>query len=251
MPWAFVKLVKNILNEKPKGLFLTGDISNGLFTCLHLKILATFVECPIYFVIGNHDRHFSSFAGKDEAIRSMCRKYPNLIWLTETDTIKLNDDVALIGVDGWYDARIGDPKYLRLSIDWRLIEDFRKLPTMSERIDAFRVYADEQTALLEAKLEAALSHGYRSIYALVHVPCWEEATRYRDSIVERYFLPYNTNTGMGEMLERVMAKYPRQNLTVLTGHVHKREFIRVSRNINCQVGDANQLLTPFSQIVYL
>jgi Icc protein len=250
-PWTLYSFIKNIVTENPTGVFLTGDISNGTFTCFHLKLMATFIKCPIYFILGNHDYYLSDIETQHAKIRKMCKNYPNLIWLTDSDVIKLDDDIALIGVEGWYDAKVGNPKYLKYAADWFMIKDFRKLLSMKERVESFRHLANNGSELLTTKLTKALSQNYKSIYILTHFPPWKEATRYRGSYLEKYFMPYNINLGLGKMIEKIMSQHREKNVTVCCGHTHQPEFIRVSNNINCQVGAANQLETPHSQIIYL
>src|ERR1039458_8217009 len=103
-PWTFVRFIRHIIKVNPTGVFLTGDISNGILISLHLRILANFIKCPIYIVAGNHDYHFSSIDMVHGKIRALCKEFPNLIWLTESNVIGLNDEVAIIGAEGWYDA---------------------------------------------------------------------------------------------------------------------------------------------------
>jgi len=251
LPWTLYNLIQNIIKENPSGIFLTGDISNGTFTCFHLKLLAYFVKCPIYFVLGNHDYYLTGLEEQHKKIRAMCAKYPNLIWVTDNDPIALNEDVILVGAEGWYDARIGNPKHLKLAADWLMIKDFRKLPSMKERVIEFAKVADKSSRLLETKLTAALEQTHKSVFILTHFPPWREATRFKGSILEKYFIPYNVNLGMGQVIEKIMANVTNKNVTVLSGHTHEPEFIRVSKNINCQVGAANQLSAPNSQKIYL
>jgi predicted MPP superfamily phosphohydrolase len=249
--WTFYKLIRHIIIENPDGLFLTGDISNGLFIKLHLTILAKYIRCPIYFVLGNHDVHFSSFKKVYSKIRNICAKYPNLIWLTsQSEPIKIGDEVALIGAEGWYDSRIGNPEYLKATFDWILIKEFRELATMEERISLFKKLADEDTASLERKLIQALDGDYKTVYILSHFPGWKEATRDVGTLLEKFWLPYNVNVGLGQMIERVMETRRRRNVNILSGHTHQPEFIRVSRNINCQIG-VSKLFNLNSQKIYL
>lgn len=230
------KLISHIRKEKPKAIFLTGDISNGIMTCLDLKILATWVKCPIYFILGNHDYHFSSFEETHEKIRQLCMQYPNLIWLTESDIISLTDDVAIIGTEGWYDASSGKTSYLKITPDWLLIKDLKKLSSMDDRILAFKNLADKSCELIENKLETALNQGYKTIYILTHVPPWKEATRDIGTILENYWIPYNVNLRLGKTIEKVMQDRKKRNVTVLSGHTHNPLHIHISRNIECQVG---------------
>lgn len=237
-PWTLIRFITHIVNEKPKGVFLTGDISTGPLLCPHLKLMAMFIKCPIYFVLGNHDYHFTSIEKQHEKIRAMCKSYPNLIWMTESDVIDLHHEVALIGAEGWYDAQLGNPKYLKATLDWFLTEDFRKLPTMEERVEAFRALADKSCHILEDKLEKVWAQGFKSAYVLTHFPPWKEATRDEGTILEKYYLPYNVNLRLGKMIERVMADRKKRNVTVLAGHTHTDCWIHVSRNIECKVNKA-------------
>lgn len=171
-------------------------------------------------------------------MRDICREVKNLIWLTESDVIDLNHEVGLIGAEGWYDAQLGNPDYLKATLDWMLTRDFRDLPSMKERVDAFRTLAKKSCDLLEDKLEKALAQNFKSIYILTHFPPWKEATRDEGTVLEKYYLPYNVNLGLGQMIERVMLDRNKRNVTVLAGHTHSDAWIHVSRNIECKVNKA-------------
>lgn len=238
LPWATFSFLKTLKQEKPTGIFLTGDISNGILTCFHLKMLAKTVDCPIYFVLGNHDIWFSSFEARYQQIRELCRQHSNLIWLSESEIIGLNEEVAVIGADGWYDAQLGEPKYLKYSLDRFLIEDFKKLPYLDSKIEAFRHLADISSKNISNKLEQALDLNYKTIYILTHMPPWKEATRDESSILKDFWLPYNANIRLGNAIEEIMQYRKKRNVVVLSGHTHHPEFIRISRNIQCQVGKA-------------
>lgn len=248
-PWNLVRFFKYINDQNPRGVFLTGDISSGLMTNLHLKMLATMIDCPIYFVLGNHDYYFHSIEEQHQKIRETCQQFPNLIWLTESEVIDLDHEVALIGAEGWYDAQMGNPEWLKITLDWIMTKDFRKLPTMEARVEKFRELATQTTNLLEEKLERALEQNYKTVYIMTHFPPWKEATRYEGSLLQEYHLPYNVNLRLGEMIERVMGPRKKRNVTVLAGHTHHPEYIRVSRNINCQVGQS-VLFNVKSQTIY-
>jgi predicted phosphohydrolase len=201
-------------------------------------MLAKTVDCPIYFVLGNHDIWFSSFEERYQQIRDLCKEYPNLIWMSEADVTALNDEVAIIGTDGWYDAEIGEPKYLKYSLDQFLIQDIRKLPYLDSKIEKFRSLADISCKQLINKLEKALELDYKTVYILTHMPPWKEATRDESSLLKDFWLPYNTNIRLGNAIEEVMQSRKKRNVVVLSGHTHHPEFIRISRNIHCQVGKA-------------
>jgi predicted phosphohydrolase len=237
-PWTKFRFIRHIVREAPKGVFITGDISNGVFTSFDLELLARFVKCPIYFILGNHDYHFSSIEKTHDKIRKLCKKHDNLIWMTESDVISLTPEVALIGAEGWYDASVGKPEYLKATPDWLLIEDFRLLPTMKARIEAFRDLAEQSCRIICDKLEKALEQDHKTVYILTHFPPWKEATRDVGTFMEPFWLPYNVNLRLGKAIEGVMKDRNKRHVTVLAGHTHTDCWIHVSRNIECKVNDA-------------
>jgi 3',5'-cyclic-AMP phosphodiesterase len=235
-PWNLLKLFNNIKNQKPKGIFLTGDISNGLSTAFILKIMAKFLRCPIYFVMGNHDYSFSSFQKTNLKIRNLCKNYQNLVWMTEAEPIALNNDVALIGAEGWYDASAGNTKYLKFTPDWMMIKELRSLSTMEERVKMFQLLANKSSEQIAAKLKTALTQGYKTIYILTHVPGWKQATKNYGTIFENFWLPYNTNLRLGDTIEKIMKNHPDRHVICLAGHTHDPKIVRISFNIECHVG---------------
>jgi predicted phosphohydrolase len=252
LPWTLMQFVIHILKENPKGVFLTGDLSNGLLVHWHLKLLATFIKCPIYFVLGNHDYHFSSIEKVHDKIRKACKARPNLIWMTDAGVIKLSDEVALIGTEGWYDADKGKPKYLQFTFDWFMTEDFRKLPDMKARMAAWQKLAEQSADKLSKKLNKALASSVNSIYVLTHFPPWKEATHDMGSLWEPFWLPYNVNLCMGKMLVNKMSAYEEKHITVLAGHTHSDSWIHVSRNVECKViADKYYGLLRNEEVIYI
>lgn len=237
-PFTLTNFIRRIRKEKPKGVFFTGDISNGAQTPFHLKLLATSLKCPIYFVLGNHDYHFSSFDKMHSRIRELCKKHDNLIWVTDNGVIHLNEEVGLIGAEGWYDAEEGKPHYLQMTFDWFLVKDFRQLPNMQARIDYWRELAKKSADDIADKLEKAIEQDYKTIYVMTHFPPWKEATRDVGTFMEKFWLPYNTNLVLGRNIERVMKDHKKRNVTVLAGHTHTDCWIHVARNIECKVSRA-------------
>jgi len=237
-PFRMFKFIRHLLKENPKGIFLTGDISNGWATAWHLRLIATFVKCPIYFVLGNHDYHFSSVDKTHKKIRELCKEFPNLIWMTDAGVVHLSDEVCLIGTEGWYDADNGKPKYLQFTLDWMLTEDFRKLPDMEARIEHWRQIADQSAHDIVDKLEKAIEQGYKTIYILTHFPPWREATRDVGTFMEQFWLPYNVNLRLGKAIKHAMQEHKKKHVTVLAGHTHTDCWIHVTRNVDCKVSKA-------------
>jgi len=237
-PWTLMRFIYHVIKQRPHGVFLTGDISTGPLLCFHLKLLAKYIKCPIYFVLGNHDYHFTSIAKQHEKIRNLCKECPNLVWLTNSDVISLNNEVGLIGTEGWYDAKLGIPDYLKYSFDRFLVKEFRTLHSLEEQIASFRDLATWSCKFLEDKLEKALAQNFKTVYIMTHFPPWKEATRDVGKLLEKFWLPYNVNYGLGQMIERVMKDRKKRNVTLLAGHTHTDAWIHVARNIECKVNKA-------------
>jgi 3',5'-cyclic-AMP phosphodiesterase len=249
-PWKKYSFLLQLKQQEPKGIFLTGDISTGPLLSLDLWLLSK-VGCPIYFVLGNHDYHFSSIEKTHAKIRKLCAKYPNLIWMQDQEVIGLDDEIALIGAESWYSVDLGNPKWIKYTMDWWLIKDFRQLPSMEKRIEAFRSIADESCKNIERKLEKAIEQDYKTIYILSHYPVCVEATRSEDVLMSSFWLPYDTNIRMGKTVERVMSKYKTKNARIFCGHSHQETFAQISRNVWCQVGRGRYIGVPHSQKIYL
>lgn len=238
--WSKWQLLNAILDENPRGVFLTGDIAEGVFLEGVLDLLGRKAGRPIYYVLGNHDLWGSSFKNTHDMVRRLGKKHKNLIWMTEAGIVPINDEVCLIGTDGWYDARIGNPNYICYTFDWWMTKEFRQLPNMNARIEAMRAIADESAKVMSERLEEALTT-YKSVYLLTHMPCFEAAHRSNNPVIEAFWMPYNINYALGQALERVMEQHKKRQLTVLSGHSHNPVSIHVARNVECRVGKASYL----------
>jgi 3',5'-cyclic-AMP phosphodiesterase len=244
MPWTPGNFASKLLEENPAGLILAGDIACGLTIKQTLKSLAKKLDhIPIYFVVGNHDYYATSIRETTKILKELCATYPNLHWLTDTDHIALTDDVALIGEDGWYDGRLGNPVYLSYNFDWMVIDEFYKLKGAAEKAAYGQKLADDATAYLRVKLERALEK-FQTVYVITHMPPWAEATRAVGTEMEDFWLPYNVNSGMGKMIEEVMKDRHNQNVIVLAGHTHVPAIVHVAHNIECIVQPGKYLGAP-------
>jgi predicted phosphohydrolase len=252
-PWKKHSFLKLLKKEESTGLILTGDISNGKQICNDLQLIAEFIECPVYFVLGNHDYHWSSLQEIHEKIRNLCVKFPNLIWMTYSGVLHINEEVAFIGIEGWYDAENGNSQYLKLTPDWFLIEEFRNQLNMEARIAIWRKLAQLSADQMANHLERAIEQKYKSIYLLTHYPPWTSATRDVGTLLEKFWLPYNCNLHLGRAIEKVMEHHKKRHVTVLCGHTHTPVDIRISRNIECRVGPGHYFGVPKTdqQIIFL
>ena len=250
-PWGRRQFLNTILNEKPKAIFLTGDISNSYQTLMgDLDFLGMRVGRPVYFVTGNHDYHGSDFETVHSGIRRLCNEHSNLVWIDEELPIALTEEVGIVGNRGWYDAFCGNTEFLKFTIDWWLIKDFRNLPNFNARIEMFRELAKKSAEEVCEKLLVALEQ-FKSVYLLTHFPTHKEANRCHSLLSEAFYEPYNTNIVLGKKLEEIMAKYKKRHLTVLSGHTHEAAIIHAARNIEVRVGKGSYFKLTEDEIIYI
>lgn len=242
-PWSGERFIEHLKRERPSGLIITGDISDGVNIGRHLRWLASNLHFPIYFTLGNHDVFFRKMSDVYDEVRALCLAHTNLFWMQESGIIKLNEDTALAGIDGWFDVAIGNPDYITFTADWLCVDEFRSLPDMKSRIDAYKALAQKSADIAVPLLEEAFKT-YKTVYLMTHVPPWQQATRDVGTIFEQYWMPYNINHRLGVALEDVMAKYPDRKLVVLCGHTHNPLVARIAANIVCRVGKGKYIGTP-------
>src|SRR5271166_1954693 len=139
-PWMRYDMLNAIRDAKPHGVFLTGDISNGPTLIGDLRFMAKRAGRPIYFVLGNHDYWFSSIEKVHNNLKQICDEYKNLIWMDSSEPIALSEEVGLIGCRGWYDARVGNPNFIKCTFDWFLIKELREL-NWKQRFEKFKELA--------------------------------------------------------------------------------------------------------------
>ena len=70
--------------------------------------MATYIEKPIYFILGNHDYYKGQVNEVRDAMRMLTDTHKWLFWLPASGIQKLCSNTLLIGQDGWADGRLGD-----------------------------------------------------------------------------------------------------------------------------------------------
>lgn len=226
--WQRSSFYKKIIKENPGAIIITGDISNGNNLYNDLVFLAS-LKTPIYFTLGNHEFWKSSFEEITSQVRELCKIFPNLIWLTESDIVPLKYQTFLIGADGWYDGRSGVENYLRFSIDRLYIKEY-KGKTFDEQLNLMRSLADNATDSIIKKLNQAIDIGAKTIYIATHFPPYKEASRSRIPILKDFWKSYDINFNLGERVKEI-ANIKDINIIFISGHVHKEKILQVSNNI--------------------
>lgn len=207
----------------PAAVFLTGDISEAPRLPEHLLTLDALLDCPIYFVLGNHDFYGGSIAAVRAEAASLTRDVPHLCWLPSAGVITLAPGHALVGQDGWGDGRAGDPdgSTVRLN-DWRQIADLLAINAVRDipaRITALRALGDESAQALDRDLALALRDHAR-VTVLTHVPPFTGACWHDGAVSSAEWLPWYTCVAVGEVLIRAAEAHPDRQLEVYCGHTH-------------------------------
>lgn len=230
---------KDYLRElEPDCLIVSGDIAEGERVCECLRDFDESFDFPIFFVLGNHDFYFKSFAEVEKNVRETVENAENLRWLSETGIVELDAETALIGIEGWGDGRCGT---LNLSEgrtrDIFTIEDYKNL----DAAGIGRLLA-ERGALYAERLEPVLQKAvekYRKILFVTHVPpfaevCFDRSLR----IIPEFKQPFYICGAIGDMLLETLNAHPACRMTVLCGHTHEKADRQILENLRVRVKES-------------
>ena len=235
---GFELFAGELARSTAQAFLLGGDLSKAGNVEQSLLVLEERLERPIYFVLGNHDFYLGSIAGVRAQMRALSRRSKRLFWLPEAGVVSLSATTALIGHDGWGDARLGNYAGTPIELnDFLLIDELSGLGRAA-RIERLRALGDEAAAHVRATLPSALT-SHREILFLTHVPPFRQACRYQGRESDDDWLPYFTCAAVGEALVELMAAHPDCQLTVLCGHTHGEGDVRLSHNLRCITGAAD------------
>ncbi len=234
---AVVAFCEQLIALAPQGLLLTGDVAQARSVARYLRALDRALPMPIYFVLGNHDFYHGSIAEVRAMMTTVVAESRHLVWMTQAGVVPLGPETALIGHDGWADARCGDyaSSHVQLN-DYRLIRELTGLTHEGRRTVLERL-GDEAAAHFGRVLPEALV-GYRRVIALTHVPPFPEATWYQGRIADPEWLPHFCAGAVGDAFVQIMDAHPDQELLVLCGHTHTGGAVQVRPNLRVVVGSA-------------
>jgi predicted phosphohydrolase len=200
-----------------EAVVVTGDISNGRDFVGNMKAVAKHMKKPFYFVLGNHDYYYTSFADAAKQVNDLCTKYPNFICLDNSGVVELSSNSCLVGNSGFYDAQSGTIDRSFLLHDFTTIQD---LFTNQHRLkDKCKEIAEERANQAIEDLTKA-ANKYEHIYFATHVPPFVESSWYEGKLSEPYARPWFTNVTLGNKLLELASTYPNVKFTVLCGHTH-------------------------------
>jgi Icc protein len=243
-------LAAEILRRGADGVVITGDIADGRTLIAHLEAMAGWLDRPLWFVLGNHDFYHASIAGVRAAAREVTARHPRLRWLPAAGVIRLADGVALVGHDGWGDARLGDFAGTRVMLnDFRLIDELSGLPRGVLRARLGQL-GDEAAAALHPLLAEALTWA-RHIIVATHVPPFREACWHEGAISSDDWLPFFTCAAVGTVLQQTMQSRPDVQMTVLCGHTHGAGVADLLPNLRVLTGGTDYGAPSIQQLLEL
>lgn len=241
--------LREVIASHADALILTGDLSGGRSTLLKwLNWLDNNLDIPLWFVLGNHDYYNSVMSEVRKAVAEWVDKpdhrHPDWRhWLWEGDGLYPTERTAVIGVDGWYDARFGKVDGSVVLNDFFYIHDLRPfhragmLGPNSPLLTKLWELAEEEMRFLECQLDLALKQRDRILVA-THVPPFADAAWHEGSRSGVNFLPFFSCRTMGEMLVRKMEQHPKKEMVVLCGHTHSRGEYSPISNLKVYTGGA-------------
>jgi 3',5'-cyclic-AMP phosphodiesterase len=230
-PLALKSFYTRIRQEQPQVLLVTGDIGEADSVERFVADLGSIA--PIYFVLGNHDYYRSSIA----AVRGAMERLDdhNATWLPAHAPLRLSQRTAMLGIDGWGDARCGDTESTVQLSDWHLIDDFRKArDDRAARVALLQRLGANEARALRARLEEAPAT--EQLVVLTHVPPFEDACVYGGEPSSPAWLPWFTCVATGEVLVEYAHAHPDQHVLVLCGHSHGIGSIRPLPNLEVRTG---------------
>jgi len=214
---------------------ISGDIAEAPTLSPYLQLLRSSLDVPIYFVLGNHDFYKGSFSRVHAEIEGLTDE--RLLWLTSSGPVPLLRNLALVGDDGWADARIGDPggSHVVLNDFYHIKELFNLSKT--ERIAICRHLGDESATRLRPKLEKA-AQSARQVVVLIHVPPFRGATWHEGRISDNAWLPWFSCKAIGEVILNCAQRHPSCGFSVLCGHTHGGGLYQAAPNVMVHTAEA-------------
>ncbi len=223
--------------DDPDAVLVTGDISEAPELAGHLADLQAEVGRPLYFVLGNHDYYRASIAGVRGMVRELTEKHSGLSWLPAVGVVELTPRTALVGIDGWGDARVGNWEHSRVRFkDVRLIEEL-VIDDYAEIVRRLRALGDAEAAALRPVLADACAR-YPEIMVATHVPPFREACWHKGHMCHPEFLPWLACSAVGDVLVAAAEEHTDCRLTVLCGHTHGQGSVEVRDNLVVHTGGA-------------
>lgn len=215
-------------------LCLSGDIGEKETTMVCLEELSKKFNKKIAFVLGNHDFYHNFIAERQFFLSKV--SHP-LYYLSQMSGMNLSREVALIGLDNWYNLNDNNFSEVEFLIqDFKSIHDFQTL-SVACLVNLFDSYAKNHCMVLKQKLQFAINSGIKKIYLALHVPPYHSCHYYdHNTLMQNQYRYYWSNSLLGLLINDFMKNYPDRYLTILSGHTHIRSKYRPISNVESIIG---------------
>jgi 3',5'-cyclic AMP phosphodiesterase CpdA len=163
------------------GLIVTGDFAESRELESFILEIAQAAATDVHFVLGNHDYYGGYVEEVRERVLALADRHASLTYLHRHGPVSLPGHVALVGTDGWGDARLGNWSSSKVILnDFHLVYDLAPLPS-PELLARLRALGDESAVHLERVLADALRE-HDQVVVATHVPpfadaAWHEGKR--------------------------------------------------------------------------
>ncbi len=163
------------LSEAADAVAISGDIAESSDVETYLQEIQDHLQRPIFFVLGNHDFYRGSILKTRSAVTRLAAQAPHLSYMSVTTAVALSPQTAIIGHDGWADARLGDFAGSNVMLnDYRLIEELRgwRREVIHPRESLRRVLQElgDEAAQHFQRALAEVTGRYKHVIAITHVP---------------------------------------------------------------------------------
>ena len=242
------------VKDQADALLVTGDIAESPTIGRFLTAMTTLAERPCYFVLGNHDYYRGSIADTRFYVAQLVGEFKNLVYLNLAGVVELTPHTALVGHDGWADARLGDLEGSDVILnDFLLIEElscWKDSYTLDKPAlrQVLRALGDEAARHLKAVLPLA-AEKYPHVIVATHVPPFREATWHEGSPSSDDFLPFFACKAVGDVLLEAAQSHPGCQILVLCGHTHGGGEVQVLENLRVVTGPADYGKPKIQRIV--
>lgn len=220
----------DLAQQQPDWVLIGGDLGEADNVVGYLLQAAAAVDRPVAFVLGNHDYYRGSIRGVREAVAEACRQQPLLTYLSTAAPISLTQRVALVGHDGWGDARASDYEASNVVLnDYFLIAELAGL-SHEQRRQRLATLGDEAAEHARRVLPQALATHAEALF-LTHVPPFRQACWHQGQLSDDNWAPHFCCLALGEALLEIMQQFPDRHLRVLCGHTHGRGEAQILPNL--------------------
>lgn len=231
---------RSIAKKEYDLVLLTGDISTFDNLKQDLAEMDPFMNCPVFFTLGNHDYYGTSLDFAGEEVKNW--EFKNMLHLPSQGPIELvGFNTHLVGVDNLYDGGSGNPRAEMSLMDFAVIWDF-VAKSWKDRKQTMKDFAYESNmhmwreALAVMQPETNVNH--HTIIAC-HVPPFAAASLHRGKQASDDSLPFFSNQMLGNEILRMADHWKGSRYTSISGHTHAKAVYQTKHpNVLCRVGGA-------------